>query len=123
VIRGLAVALMVMLAAPAVGLADAPPPGGFFRLRSAARVTTEGGTVLDLPPDWLLISPAKWEDIDAETRRLQDQETRLTTENKYLKNHAGTSSASAWWVAGAFVLGAVGGVVWWEYDLKERINQ
>lgn len=50
-----------------------------------------------------------WTQVDAEMKRLQDQETRLTAENKSLT--ASVSSGSVWWkvalAGGALVAGAL----------------
>lgn len=60
------------------------PGSGYLHLRSAAHVKTAGGSELDVAPGYYLDDPT-WTKLDAEFKRLQDTETRLTTENKSLK--------------------------------------
>lgn len=63
---------------------------GYLHLLSAAVVITDGGSELRLPPGYYLDEP-NWQKLDLEVRRLQDQETRLTAENDFLRG-----SLSGW---------------------------
>ncbi len=77
-------------------------------IHSPSTVHTDGGSDLRLPPGYFL-PESSWQQYDAETKRLQDAETRLNAENRSLKD-----SASVWqpgWrsIAAAFVVGTVTG--------------
>ncbi len=79
-----------LLAAPLLlgGVAAAEPcveaPCHF---QSASTIKTDGGSEVRLPPGYF-VSEANWAALDAETRRLQDAETRLATENTTLRAEA-----------------------------------
>lgn len=98
-------------APPAPDAPEAPPViggAGYLRLRSAARVQTDGGSDLRLPPGYYL-DEDNYARIDREVRRLQDQETRLAAENRSLR-----SSLAGWqpgWrtLAVTLILGTVTG--------------
>jgi hypothetical protein len=108
--------LLVLGAHAAADPAPAPPampPITYYKIDTPAHLTTTGGTDLQLPPGYYLPEPA-WDAMDAEMRRLQDAETRLTAENGSLK-----ASASGWqpgWktLLTVVVLGAAGG--WYLHD-------
>lgn len=101
----------LLAAAPGVARADAP-----LHLRSRSTVTTEGGSVLQLPPGYFLEEPA-WNALDLELRRLQDTETRLTAENAKLRDLTKRRSVDTLWtigislgvglLAGAVVVGVI----------------
>ena len=69
--------------------------------RKPAKLTTESGSVFDLPPGYT-IPEEKYNSLDAELKRLQDQETRLTAENTSLRKSA---RSSVGWVG---VVSAIG---------------
>lgn len=66
-------------------------------------VLTPGGADLTLPPGYYLSEPA-YDKVDAEVRRLQDAETRLTAENGALKHDV--ERGSSWWVVAAGIVSA-----------------
>ena len=80
-----AAGILLACAAPAycdeVVVAPGDPP---VHVHSGATCRTDGGVDLRLPPGYYLPEQA-WDDLDRETRRLQDQETRLTAENGRLR--------------------------------------
>lgn len=95
--------------------ADEAPPApvvignaGYLRLRSSARVMTDGGADLRLPPGYYLDEP-NWNKLDAEVRRLQDAETRLTAENQSFRASLGTWQPGWKTLLGAVILGGAGG--------------
>ncbi len=51
-------------------------------------LTVPSGGAYALPPGWFLPEP-RWDALDFEVRRLQDAETRLGAENRYLRDEAG----------------------------------
>lgn len=74
-------------------------------LLSDATVTTDGGSVARLEAgDWL-VPGAFRDDWDTETRRLQEQETRLEAENASLKESLRKTDPTWYWIVGAFVSG------------------
>lgn len=73
-----------------------------YHLKSPSTLKTEKGSELKLPPGYFL-DEQTWQDRDAEMKRLQEQETRLTAENKSLKKSAtGDYPWLATGVVGAF---------------------
>lgn len=50
---------------------------------------TNAGRLFDLPVMTHVLAPPAWDKLDAEMKRLQDAETRLTAENKSLRAQAG----------------------------------
>ncbi len=81
------------------------------RIKSAATITTDHGSVARLNAGGWLIPGPEWHRIDLEIRRLQTAETRLTAENKSLRNSLDDTSSVWKWIVGAAVLGFAGGVV------------
>ena len=85
------VSVALLLASASVAYGDDPAPSapstatGVLHLHSDSHVVTKGGSELDLPPGYFVPEP-DWDKLDAETKRLQDQEVRLTAENKSLKD-------------------------------------
>lgn len=126
--RTKAVAIIALLSATAAadpapplgGIADPapPPPGGLadpgpdlsrpVRLLSGSTVRTDGGSVLHLPPGRFLREDL-WQTLDAETRRLQDVETRLTATNADLRATLGGWQPGWWALLGAAVAGVGAG--------------
>ena len=79
-----------------------------LHLSTASTVTTDGGTSLRLPPGYFL-DETKHGQVDAEFKRLQDQETRLTAANgSLLKSASGFTPGWMTAVAAFVVGGAVG---------------
>jgi len=97
--------LLVALFTSGVTFADTPR-----RLGSAARCTTEAGSEVLLPPGVHLPEPV-WLALDAEMRRLQDAETRLTAENASLKASLdkGGLLTTLKWLGAALLVGAAAG--------------
>ncbi len=90
---------------------DSPP----LHLNSRSRVVTEGGANLRLPRGYF-VPEGKWDALDLEVKRLQDQETRLSAENEALRDSGGGPGwGTVAVVVGALALGAGGG-----YWLSER---
>lgn len=58
---------------------------GPLRMRTGSTCTTTGGSTVTLPPGYFLPEPT-WGKFDAEIRRLQGEETRLSAENKTLRD-------------------------------------
>lgn len=73
------------------------------QLLSPSVVETDGGSHLRVPPGWFLADEV-WQRLDAETRRLQDAETRLTAENRSFRASSATWGPS-WWIIVAAVAG------------------
>ncbi len=99
-------AALVLAAARAAAdpaTAEAPPP---THLASSSAVHTDGGSDLRLPPGYFLAEPT-WLRLDAETRRLQDAETRLRAENTSLRASAATGWQPGWYTV---VLAVSGGI-------------
>lgn len=75
---------------------NAPPPpvviggAGYLRLRSWSHVQTDGGSDLRVPPGYFM-DEENYNKLDLEVRRLQELETRLTAENRSLRE-----SVSGW---------------------------
>lgn len=108
-IRALVVA--VLLALPLAGGTAAAEPrctSAPCRVKSSSTLKTEKGSEVSLPPGWFM-SDAVFSKVDAETRRLQDAETRLAAENASLRKSA--AEAPFGWgtiaiVVSAFAAGA-----------------
>ena len=79
-----------------------------LHLATSSTVITDGGTSLRLPPGYFL-DESKHGQVDAEFKRLQDQETRLTAANGSLLKSA--SGFTPGWMAAvaAFVVGGAVG--------------
>jgi hypothetical protein len=106
----IAAGLVVVLAARAA--ADPLPlPQGHVRLNFGPGILeTYTGQKYVLPLGTHILTYETWEMLDTETRRLQEQEVRLTAENKSLRK-----SADSWrpgWkiVAAGVLLGVAGGI-------------
>ena len=95
------VALGVLSLAP-VAAADTP-----IHLKTTATCTTQGGSTVTLPAGYFL-SEDLWERLDRETRRLQELETRLSAENKSLKESLKKRSKPLTLLSGA-ILGITAG--------------
>lgn len=54
------------------------------RIGTVAQCTTEAGSSFVLAANSLILSEQEWSAIDFELKRLGDQETRLTAENRQL---------------------------------------
>lgn len=88
--------------------ADAPPGTIYLHLVGGGHLTTPGGADLNLPPGYYL-DEGSWLRLDAEVRRLQDQETRLTAEVASF-THSASGWRPPWWLlASAALVGAVAG--------------
>ncbi len=104
----LVVVLLAGLARPAWA-DNVPPPTVPTRLESAARVTTEGGTVIDLPPKWWIVPPEQFDRIDRELAKLQ-------AENKSLRESVSEGRSTWAWVLGGLAAGFAAG--WAVSELK-----
>ncbi len=99
------VVLCAVLGTAARAACDPAPTPIVAHTNTDGHLVTDGGTDLRIPPSYIVDVPT-WKRLDAEMRRLQDAETRLTAENASLAR-----SASGWqpgWktLAGAIVAGA-----------------
>lgn len=101
--RRLALVCAVATSLPCRALADPST-----HLKTPSSVKTDGGTDLRLPPGYFLDEPA-WGKLDAETRRLQETETRLTAENRSLRKSAREVSFGWKTLSAALVLGFAAG--------------
>lgn len=68
-----------------------PPPTDFLHLKHVGGFLHVPGhddkppVVIVLPKDTRVLMPHTWDKLDGELRTLQDSETRLTAENKYMR--------------------------------------
>jgi hypothetical protein len=99
--------------APASAAPAAPSIDHPLHILSPSSLTTDGGSVLRLPPGQFL-SDAQWSKLDLEMRRLQDAETRLTAENTSFRQSAAAWTPPWWLLAGAAVSGITLG--WYAHD-------
>ena len=105
------IAVLICVWSTAAG--NALPPTVPTRLESRARVETEGGTILDLPPGWWIVPPPEWGRIDGEMRRLQDTEARLKAErDSYRRSVIRAHSTWRWVAVGALLTGFAAGAAW-----------
>lgn len=78
-----------------------------IHINSPSELTSEGGTKLKLPPVYIL-SEGAYKTLDLRLKSLENQETRLNAENKYLKSRANNFH---WWFTGSVLfIGIVAGV-------------
>lgn len=104
------VAATLLIAARAA--AD-PAPTSHVHIRSASSVHTDGGSEARLPPGWFL-DEASYAALDAEMRRLQDAEVRLTAENKSFRE-----TAASWqpgWYTLAITLAGGAALGWYVHS-------
>lgn len=98
-------------AEPLPELAPAPEAAPeYAELKSGPGELRIAGRVLVLPTGTRLLSPARWNDLDSELRRLQDVETRLTAENKTFRAEAPGWRPGWKTLLSATLTGFVGGV-------------
>jgi hypothetical protein len=109
------VAAMIIVATLSVysRAAGEPPPDIPAQLETGGVLTTPGGSTIELPPDWWIVPPDRWDALDAELRRLQESETRLTAQNTSLRSSAADFDRKWIWVGGSalvagFLAGAAG---------------
>ena len=93
--------LVIALLLASLGHADPLCDSTCLHHKKPAKLTTESGNVFDLPPGYT-IPEEKYNSLDAELKRLQDTETRLTAENTSLRKSA---RSSVGWVG---VVSAIG---------------
>lgn len=91
----------------------APPAASRWHVAAPWTLTLSSGTAFTMPPAYILPDKS-WNDLDAEMKRLQDEDTRLTAENKSLE-----TSLSSWqpgWKT--FAIAVLGGVAlgWYAHD-------
>lgn len=79
--------ILVVLALGSRVCADPLPPeetAPYLHLHTPSTVVTDGGAHLRLPPGYFQTEP-EHDRVDAEMHRLQDQETRLTEQNRVMR--------------------------------------
>ena len=119
--RGARAALTILLVglftigAPRLTFADDPPK----HLLTGATCTTGGGSTIKLDPGYYL-TETSYNRLDAELKRLQEAETRLTAENQRLRDLTRSGGVSTLkWLGYGFLAGAaVGAGVVGYYALK-----
>ena len=109
----LIIALAVLLAGPRALADDAPeletaPDPAVLVNEAELHIPATGRTYKLVPGTWLL-APPSWTKLETELKRLQDAETRLSAENKSMRE-----TSSGWrpgWklLLGAFAVGATSG--------------
>ena len=84
----------------------------YFKFKTPATCETQGGSTVNVPVGRFLPEPL-WLKLDNEWREIQDSNTRLLAENKYMREQ----DASPGWkmLAGAAALGVLVGT----YIIKE----
>jgi hypothetical protein len=93
-----------------------PPVPVNIDLLSPSRVVTDGGSELRLPPGHFLEAPL-WQKLDAEQRRLQTAEVRLTAENQSMRK------SLQGWQPGFYTLAVVlGGGIVLGYELQKHLQ-
>jgi hypothetical protein len=95
---------LTLLGLAARAAADPTPVTGHVQLSSGATCRTDGGSDIRLPVGHFLDEPV-WAKLDAETKRLQTVEVRLTAENASLKASAASWQPGWYTLAGAFAAG------------------
>ncbi len=104
--------LALMVAVGAVIAARDASGDPIYHLKSPSTLKTEKGSELKLPPGYFL-DEQTWQDRDAEMKRLQEQETRLSAENLSLRKSARDDYPwLATGVVGAFGVALGAFVVW-----------
>ena len=91
---------------------DKPPPTVPAQIKSASVLTT-AKTRIELPPLWWILPPDKYPAMDAELKRAQEAETRLTAENGSLRSSAAKTDVNLIALTIAVVVGAIGGAYGW----------
>lgn len=105
---GIALTALIIALASGVAHGDpappdpAPAPSGFLHMRSPSTVHTDGGSDLKLPPGYFMDEPT-YDKLDAETKRLQDAELRLTVENKSMRQSL-AGWQPGWYLLAGFAL-------------------
>lgn len=117
-LRAAAVAFALVTLVAARAAAEPPPlppptvaplaPGESLRVEGPSTLVTDLGGVIRLPPV-LVIGREAEKKLDAELRRLQTIETRLSAENASLRDSAGWGWGSWLAVGTALAAGAAGG--------------
>lgn len=110
--RAVAIAVVAALAPRAAAEPESGTPvpkTGAVHLKTPSDVKTDGGSVLRLPPGYFVDEPS-WGKLDAEMKRAQDAETRLSAENVSLRKSASGFSFGWKSLSTVFVLGVAAGV-------------
>lgn len=99
---------MIAVAAVAGNAFGDPSPVN-LHMRTPSTITTDGGSVVKVPPGYYLDEPTH-DKLDAEVKRLQEAETRLKAENTSFRTSA-ASWQPGWWtlavtLASGIALGA-----------------
>ena len=78
---------LFIAAALVATLAARDAAGDIYHIKSPSTLKTEKGSEVKLPPGYF-IDEEKWQELDLEMMRLQEQETRLKAENDSLRKSA-----------------------------------
>lgn len=106
----IAAGLIVILAARAAS-DPLPLPQGHIRLtQGEGELKVYDGRIFLLPLGTHILTYETWNELDGEVRRLQDQETRLTAENKSLKKNAASWHPGWKSISTAVLFGLAGGL-------------
>ncbi len=100
-------ALVVTLLLATRAAAEPPPAPTHFTVPVTCQDDATPPHTIRLDPGYYLDADT-WDYLDTRVRELQNAETRLTAENKSLRDSAG--GAGWWWVAAGVTLGAAAGV-------------
>jgi hypothetical protein len=111
--HALGITITAIVLAAASGTAYGEPSPSTLHMRTPSTLTTDGGTTLHLPPGYFQDEPTH-DKLDAEIRRLQDQEVRLTAEGKSLRASLGTWQPGWLTLAATIVVGGAAG--WYLHD-------
>ncbi len=113
-LAGIALTALILAAMSGVAHGDpAPAPSGFLHMRTPSTVHTDGGSDLKLPPGYFMDEPT-YDKLDAEQRRLQDAELRLTVENKSMRQSLAGWQPGWYMIAGFVVTSLAAG--WYLHD-------
>ena len=110
--RKLTIAAIVLVSLAARAAADPVPlPQGHVRLTlGEGTLTTYEGSQYVLPLGTHILTYDTWQLLDNEVRRLQEQETRLSAENKSLKKSADNWNLGWYGVAAGALIGVAAGI-------------
>lgn len=101
------VAVCVVLLGANRAAAEPDPKREPIHLTVPTTASDGAGHSLALPPG-VFLSNEKWDELDRKVTVLQEDRTRLTAENEYLRGS--TDAPGWWWVAAGVLAGAAAGI-------------